>query len=93
MTVDKYEPIYPFRAESFSIVKNPANVNDWSVDQEEDVFYGNGFVTSPDAPAPECINDVHWYGATEQEIELNVFYQPHVPLYELQMCGNNKPIC
>lgn len=94
MTVDKYEPIYPFRAESFTITTNPANTNDWYVSEKlEDKFYGYGFVDSPNAPSPECVNDVYWYSATEQEIDSNVYYQHNTPLYVLQMHGNNKPIC
>lgn len=59
MTIDKHEPIYPFRAESFDIVKNPANTNDWRVSENlEDKFYGYGFVDSPNAPLPYCIEEV-----------------------------------
>lgn len=91
MTVDKYEPVYPFRAESFKIVKNPADANDWSINQEEDVFYGNGFVTGPDVPAPKCANEEFWHnGMTVGKY----MYAPWIPLYLLKQCSNfNKPIC
>lgn len=52
------------------------------VNGDGDVFHGSGFVDGPNVPAPACINDVIWYGATEQEeskFECNEFY--------------NKPIC
>lgn len=103
MTIDKYEPIYPFRAENFKIVITPDNPDDWSVADElekveneickeewnmidkniishilesEDVFYGHGFVDSPNAPLPSCIEEV-------LDMQMNQ-----------RMCFNfNKPIC
>lgn len=47
-----------------------------------DVFYGGGYVEGVNVPTPACINDVIWYGVTEQEeskFEHNEFY--------------NRPIC
>lgn len=34
---------------------------------ETDVFYGGGYVEGVNVPTPACINDVIWYGVTEQE--------------------------
>lgn len=90
MTIDKHEPIYPFRAESFDIVKNPANTNDWRVSENlEDKFYGYGFVTGPNVPMPKCANEESWHDEMAMCKYMNT---PYVPLYILEQYSN-KPIC
>lgn len=56
MTIGRYDP-----ASSFIIKKNKYDFEVVMPENNEDKFYGSGFVDGPNVPAPSCDNDIQWH--------------------------------
>lgn len=106
MTVSEYEPIYPFRAESFKIVKNPANTNDWSVVDELEKVENEICKEEWNMIDKDIISHIlesgdvfygHGFvtgpGVPSPECANEEFWHMYalcVPLYVLEQCSNNN---